>query len=143
MVINFYKTRTEAQALTKSLSPITSKSGELRDECDILNPVIEFEYDNNLINSNYAYIPAFKRYYYISDLKINGKRITISFHVDVLMTYKDQIKLSTAHITRSSTNYDLDIADNMIISRADTSVYTRKIGSGFNTTNKFLVTIGG
>ena len=64
-------------------------------------------------------------------------------HVDVLMTYKNNIKNSKARIVRSASNYDEYIIDDMIINESRTRTYQRKIGAGFSKANKYLMLIGG
>jgi hypothetical protein len=67
----------------------------------------------------------------------------LSLHVDVLMTYKDQIKACNARVTRSQSNYDPMISDNLIINKVNTNITQRKIGSGFTRANQYYVLIGG
>lgn len=143
MTINFYLTKSEASKLDKELTATTSKTGELRDECNLIDPVIEFEYDTNITASNYAYIPAFNRFYFISSIKVTGKRITVQLHSDVLSSFKNDIKNSTGHITRSASNPNYYLPDSMVTKQANVQVYTRKIGAGFTRADKYLITLGG
>ena len=76
-------------------------------------------------------------------MQIENKEIIVILHVDVLMTYAQQIKNSNAHIVRSASNYDEFIIDEMIINKANTRTYQRKIGAGFTKADKYLVLIGG
>ena len=146
MVINFYQTRSEKERLTKVLSSLLSVEGKIKQDFSLENPVIMFKYTEDLINKNYAYIPEFSRYYYREEPIIMGDFMQISFHVDVLMSFKTDILTSTIRAIRSASNYNNMMADNMIIGTGKTIYSYRKLGNGFtqseNTTNYALI-IGG
>lgn len=69
------------------------------------NPIIIL-YEKNYITQNqynYAYIPEFKRYYFVTDIICMSKNMwEIHMHVDVLMSWKEQIVTNKALILRSS-----------------------------------------
>lgn len=146
MVINFYQTRSEKERLTKVLSSLLSVEGKIKQDFSLENPVIMFKYTEDLIDKNYAYIPEFGRYYYREEPIIMGDFMQISFHVDVLMSFKTDILTSTIRAIRSASNYNNMMADNMIIGTGKTIYSYRKLGNGFtpseNTTNYALI-IGG
>lgn len=62
---------------------------------------------------NYAYIPKWSRYYFITDWKyVNG--IWVAYlHVDVLATYKGTIGSSAPYVLRSASNGNDDIVDTL------------------------------
>lgn len=71
-------------------------------DIDILNPVVVLNYNSNYIGANYAYIPAFERYYYINDKSVKpGQAITLTMSVDPLMSFKSSILGCKACVTRS------------------------------------------
>ena len=143
MQLDFYTTTSEKNRLTKSLSGLQTMSGHLVEMCDVVNPTIKVGFASSLLTKNYVYIPAFGRYYFINSMQIENQEIVMNLHVDVLMTYAQQIKNSNAHIIRSASNYDEFIIDEMIINKANTRTYQRKIGAGFTKADKYLVLIGG
>ena len=69
------------------------------------NPIIVL-YETNYITQNqynYAYIPEFKRYYFVTDIICISKNMwEIHMHVDVLMSWKEKIVTNKALILRSS-----------------------------------------
>lgn len=143
MQIKLYSTSSEKNRLTKTLTGEKNITGNLQNACDVINPVIIVGYDSSFLTKNYAYIADFGRYYFITGFETDNKEIAISMHVDVLETYKTQIKNSTAHVVRSASNYDDFIIDDMIINKANTRTYQRKIGAGFTKADKYLMLIGG
>lgn len=142
MVIKFYKTTSEKNDLNKMLENENIITGTLKDNCDILNPTITFKYDNNLLLYNYAYIEAFNRYYFIDSFNIIGKTVEITFHVDVLYTYKNDIKNSYATITRSNRGNKY-IPDNRIVKSSNVIQTFRKLGGGVIPYNSYILVVAG
>lgn len=143
MQINLYTTKSERNKLTKTLNNEVTLTGNLERACDIVNPIIVLEYDATLATKNYVYIADYGRYYFISNIVFDDETMIIYLHCDVLMSFRADILASIARVIRSSSNYDVMIVDNMIINKANTRTYQRKIGNGFTRANKYLVLIGG
>lgn len=145
MNITLYKTSSERHRLSKVLTNSVSKTNcHILDGTSITDPVVVIGYDASLLSHSYAYISDFGRYYFITNIEVlPGQEMRLSLHVDVLMTYKDQIKACNARVTRSQSNYDPMISDNLIINKVNTNITQRKIGSGFTRTNQYYVLIGG
>lgn len=91
MEITLYINNSERQAISKNLSSGIVFTGSLRNESSVINPVVLIE-ATNLSSCNYAYIPEFGRYYFITDIvSVRTDLWRISMHVDVLMSFKNQI----------------------------------------------------
>ena len=144
MQVQIYKTSSERHRLSKSLTNQINKTCHILDGTSITDPVIVIGYDSSILQHTYAYITDFGRYYFITNMEVlPGQEIRLSLHIDVLMTYKDQIKACNARVTRSQSNYDPMISDNLIINKVNTNITQRKIGSGFTRANQYYVLIGG
>ena len=63
--ISFYNNRDELNKINKSPNLVMTAMGTLREETDIVNPVIILECVDYLPNCNYMRIPVFNRYYFI------------------------------------------------------------------------------
>ena len=131
MFIVLYNIADEPNKFPKNLptDPATGNmkncEGTLRDESDVLNPVIWIEgADPSTVSSNrwnYAYIPFFSRYYFIREMRCIRTNVTqFSLHVDVLNTYANQIKTVKGYCERSENIVDENIYDNNAV------VYNRK-----------------
>lgn len=84
----------------------------LKEPCSIKSPV--FRLNKFDVLSNYAYVPSWGRYYWITEITyINANVIEISCISDSLATARDTIGASEQFILRSSANYNLSIADGM------------------------------
>lgn len=90
MIITLYNNSSEPNKISKHLTPINmALSGSLRNESEIVNPVVLIEGDiSSLQNANYARIEAFGRYYYITEMKsVRSNIVELHLHTDVLMSF--------------------------------------------------------
>lgn len=142
MVVKFYKTTDDKNSLSKNLTEEKQITGHLKDNCNVLNPVIIFNYDANLLAFNYCRIDNFNRFYYVEGFNIIGKTIEITLHVDVLTTYANDIKNSYATITRSN-NGNKYLNDNRVSKCASYTQIFRKLGTGLARYNSYMVIVGG
>lgn len=91
--ISLFKTVSENNRVVKTLTDEKQLSGELRNQTSVLNPSIVIESAENISTYNYAYIPEFSRYYYITEIiSVRTNCWAISLRCDVLMSYKDEIR---------------------------------------------------
>ena len=91
----------------------TSFNCVLKSDSSILTPTIELQLPiTQAPNYNYAYIPAYGRYYYVKDWLFTNRLWVASLSVDVLATYKSAIGNSFLYVTRSSATFDGSIIDN-------------------------------
>lgn len=113
---------------------------ELKEPCSALNPTIKLSLGTeNPTRYNYGFIPAFDRYYFVTNWTYSGGFWFADFNVDVLSSWKDEIGNSTLYVTRASAEYNGDIVDNLypatgtIISRQNeiTTGFTGSLSGGF------------
>ena len=112
MDILLYNTKDDNRKLNKTLTEIKTITVRLKDDTDIMHPVIELDGANLPPTANYCYIAAFGRYYYINqqDIKI-GRDLVLTLSVDVLMSWKSLILNSTVIAERTSNKYNKYIPD--------------------------------
>ena len=96
MKITFYSNKSDAIVVDKKINSVsTINNAKIINETDILNPSIIVSrnfYDNIISQTNYLYIDKLKRYYFINNISFADSMIVIDCSVDVLMSYKDEIK---------------------------------------------------
>lgn len=114
MTIHWYKQTQPKNRLYRTLTGHLESTGHLIEGCNVINPIIKMSYNAYQVNINYAYIPDFGRYYFITDYKIEGDTIYIFMHVDVLQTYKQIILKSDCIAERSSSNFSIGLTDEFI-----------------------------
>ena len=111
-IVNLMNNTQELNKISKSPTSVVSLKGTLRKETSIVDPVIEIEYSGTLTNCNYAYIPEFHRYYFITNIESVVTGIwRVYMHCDVLKTYANGILGTPALVSRNEKNYNLNLND--------------------------------
>ena len=130
--------------LDKSLSSVLTVDGTLKDDTSIIDPVIKIQCDlSSVKNCNYMYISEFGRYYFITDMRsISANVVEFSGHVDVLTTYRTQIRSNTGIIKRQENTWNLYLNDGTFAVYQNPMVLTKAFPSGF-TTQEFVLAIAG
>lgn len=140
------RSRSDVNVVNKSITDLLTVSGVLKSDTSIIDPVIVIEADlSDLRTANYMHISAFGRYYYINDIvSVKNGLIEISAHVDVLMTYRNDIKDSTAIIRRQEKKalYNLYLNDGALKVYQNPMVLTRSFPHGFST-QEFVLAVAG
>ncbi len=87
----------------------------LKSGSGIMHPVLSFDLGltNDPSQYNYAYIPAFERYYFIEEWYFDRALWTATLKVDVLATYKTEIGNSSLYIMRAAGANDGNIIDTL------------------------------
>lgn len=87
---------------------------EIFEPCSVLAPVIKLRYPGTDLQSqgyNYAHIPIWGRYYWITDQIFQEGFWYVHLSVDVLASWKEGIGASIQYVLRSSSNYVPSITD--------------------------------
>lgn len=143
MNVKFYTNLSEKNAVNKNITLLDDFTGTLREESSIIDPVITFTSLSNLSACNYAYILEFGRYYFVSDITcVRNNYYQVSMHVDVLMTYKDQILANSAIIERNEAQFDLKINDGLFKTQQNPRIAQFEFPNGF-TNWDFVLAVAG
>lgn len=144
MTITLCRNISEKNAVNKTLTELTTLTGTLREQSSIIDPVIHIEGIDDFIGSmNYAYIPEFNRYYFVTNIEsVRAGLWRVSFHVDVLYTYRTQIRKNYAIIERNEIEYDLKLNDGLFKTQQNPRIAQFPFPSGFNTWNFVLAVAG-
>lgn len=144
MNLVLYRNISETNAVNKSLTELVTLTGTLRNESSIIDPVILVsDIDSYIGSMNYAYIPEFNRYYFIQNIESVRKNLwRVSFHVDVLYTYREQIKANHAIIERNEIQYDLKLNDGLFKTQQNPRIAQFTFPNGF-TNWDFVLAIAG
>ena len=113
MDVWLYYNKSDERYLNKNLQQISLVHNVyFKDENNVIDPILIF--DDIPPSVNYCFISELDRYYYLRDVKfIEGQFIT-EWHVDVLMTYKDEIKKQVVVADRCSDQWKQYIDDNIL-----------------------------
>jgi hypothetical protein len=111
--VNLYTFSKKVNSTARPGTPAVTHQCVIKEPCGILNPVIGLNL--GLTNSpyafNYAYIPAFDRWYYVREWTFQNALWYASLEIDVLASWKSSIGASTCYVLRSSQSYNGEIMD--------------------------------
>lgn len=141
MTVYFYSMNLQINKVDKTLGTPTTKTCTIKDNLDVLNPVIELDFDSNILTKNYMYIADLGRYYFINSIDIINHTIVVTGHVDVLKTYSSDIKNSNGIATRSQ-YYNKNLADKLIVPLENEKIRYRVLSSEI-TGGTYVAIIGG
>ena len=119
------------------LSQGTEIIAQLKDEVSFENPVFKIKPDIIVgtftpVAFNFAYVPYWQRYYFISDWKYLNGCWECYCSVDVLASFKSQIGNTTAYITRASGQYDGSIIDTMYPAKTNVQISKIPVATSWN-----------
>lgn len=146
MNITLYTTNDDRRKLVKTKSVITSLSCEVKDKNDMLSPVAIVNYNEDILNCNYAYIEEFDRYYFVYITSLNGGRFMLEMNEDVLSSLADKIinipvLLDKTELLANSNKY---FNDGSYIATQKEFIRLYEFANGFNETGTYiLIACGG
>ena len=145
MTIEFYNNFSEDNRLNKTITGVKTCTGTLKEESNIIDPSVLIAL-TDVTGINYAYIPTFGRYYFVTDISVDRQKLyRVSLRCDVLMSYKSQI-LQCKGILKESTSKNISnyLPSNSWVALQKDSTYIKSFPSGLPDNGKFiLITAGG
>ena len=146
MDVIFYTNDSPDNEVTKTLTQQYSATGELHENCSIINPVITCEVANitaaKIPLINYAYISDFGRYYFVRNITFIGKLVRFDMHVDVLSSFATELKNHNAIVARQQNKYNLYLQDGMIKTYANPHIEIKQFPGAF-TEYEFIFSVVG
>lgn len=144
MQIFLYNTTDGKNVVNKKLTDETEMNIKFKDKTDIKNPLVII-HSENPISFNYAYIPNFKRYYFIDSIEVFPNSIyNVSLTCDVLESFKTDILESSGFISRQEMNvnnyYNSDYETEV---RKEVDLYESSITHDTTIKTNILVSVGG
>lgn len=136
-------------ALVKEYTVNGGYSGTMRTAISALRPVIDVEIadaTNTIMNSNYAYIQEFNKFYFIRNKTCMLKDLwRFELEEDVLMTYHVDILNTNGVVERQKDNYDMYLPDQKIPVDCRKAVSYRKFSgeTPFSLTSITMMVLGG
>ena len=131
MKLTLMKTSSDKRDLSKSTTTIKTVNCKIKEGTSIINPtvIINKMSASHIRQCNYAYISDFGRYYFVNDIvEMPAEQIQVSMHVDVLNTYKDNIRGLTTLIERQETVYSPYFVDEEMLVRTTRFREKKNIG---------------
>lgn len=109
-----YQNSSSNSRIDKSVSHLhTYSSLTLKEPTSIQSPTIRLSAgDTNVVKGNYAYIPKFDRFYYVTDVRsVPGGLWELDLKCDVLMSFREEIIDNTVLFNHSEGAYNLYLND--------------------------------
>ena len=145
MEVQIFYNASDDRVINKTLITGETFEGVPRDEVSIMNPTIRFESDE-ILRYNYAYIPAYQRYYSIVDRTIFRDDIwDVTFAVDVLMSFRGDINQLAVVVDKQSmkANGNEYIDDSSLVAENVMFQTVYNFQNGFNDTGEFILITAG
>lgn len=145
MEITLYVNNSEVNRIGKKLTNVFTLSGTLREQTNVIQPDILITMGNPT-EYNYAYIPLFKRYYFIKDItSVRNGLWRLHLTVDTLETYKNEI-LNCSCILDNTNEIGLDnyLTGGNWVAKVKDKTEIKTFPNGLLDTGEFiLITAGG
>lgn len=122
----------------------------LRDGTSVVNPVFTLRTSGDgmvspeeLMQYNYCYIPAFHRYYFISNIaEISTNIWQVACECDVLATFRDDIVNTRAFVKYAQSKYNQTLVDNRLPMAITSKQHTRSATiDSFDSQGAFALTM--
>lgn len=138
------RNNSEPIRMDKDISTIASYNGVLREGTSIIEPVIKIECNlENVKHCNYLTVNSFGRSYFVKDVvSITDKIVEFHCHVDVLSTYRTEIRRNRAIVKRQENDWNLYLNDGSLKIYQNPNVVTKTFPSGFSDM-RFILGIAG
>ena len=146
MEIKLYKNLSENNVIGKTLTQIKSVEANLKNDVSVINPTFILYYTDNILQSNYCFIPKFNRYYFIDEIvPITGDRCVVKCRVDVLESFKEDIKSLTVILDKTQSIYKsnkyLNDGSFVVENKDFNTIYN--FSNGFNDEGTFILICAG
>ena len=146
MEVKLYKCSDDTKKCGKALSTAETKTINARGETIVVeNPSFLVDYDEGLLLYNYCYIPKFKRYYFIEWQGEVAHRLRFSCNVDVLESFKTELKKRTMYILRQEKLFNKWYPDNLVPESTQINYFNRSFDmvQGLDSNYSYYITVNG
>lgn len=152
MEIKFYRISEDPRTVKKTLINTgtganlqATLTGNIKTDCSIIKPVLEVQYSADVFNSNYVYIAAFNRYYFITDTEVSTQRLKVYLDEDDLMSHYAEIYKLTCVVERQEAKFrsNLYMDDPMFKTIAPKQWVPLPFPKSFDKTGSYVLCVGG
>lgn len=134
------------ETLNKSLTDLAIYECEFYNQTGVEDIVLLLSYDDltTILNFNYFYVEELDRYYFLNTRTLGtNKRAVITGHIDVCMTYKNDIYNTIAFVDRNEFLYNDYLDDSLIPIMDKVVIDAREVGMVGDDSLSFYVTCVG
>lgn len=141
-----YQNSSSNSRIDKSVSHLhTYSTLTLKEPTSIQSPTIRLSAsDTNVVKGNYAYIPKFDRFYYVTDVRsLPGGLWEIDLKCDVLMSFRDEIIDNTVLFNHSEGAYNLYLNDGTLQVDSRPRVKIKRFPNGLDVNGTYVLIMAG
>lgn len=139
-----YNNNSDPNKLGKTLKTLDSQCPcTFKEDTDMMNPELIFNSMPQVLDCNYIWLgEPFNRYYFVTEKTASQGRVYVKCHVDVLMSFKEDIENLDVIAERASSNYDLLQIDPELPVENFNDVATKYFPTGFGNESFLIATSG-
>lgn len=140
----FYENKSDRRYLTKNIEgKYPNVPVQIIEPSSVVRPSLKVS--SGLIgqNVNYLKLVDLERYYYINDWIMENGYIRLECEVDVLMSFKDEIKERSVVVKRNEKKYNLYLDDPKYKIQNRTATMTKEFPNGFGTAKHLVMGVVG
>lgn len=142
--IKLQRNNSENNKVGKDLTTLGTVTGVLKEATSIIDPVIKINGDlSDFTGCNYMTIDSFGRSYFVLNIRsIYNGLVEFTCHVDVLESFKSEIRDNKCIIKRQQNKWNLYLNDGSLKVYQNPNVITKAFPSGF-TAHEFVLAVAG
>ena len=140
-----YRNDSDERYVDKNITPLYGSpiTCIFKDDTNMINPTLIFT-SNIVANVNYIWLEDTQRYYFVRNRTYSQQRVYVECEVDVLMTYRNEIRQQNVIVSRNEFNYNLYQNDDEWKVYGYTAIRTIPFPSGFDMSKQeFVLAIAG
>lgn len=142
MQITFYNTTSDKRMLTKTLTDALTLDVHLKDATQYKPVKLELSKGTGVANKNYAYIPDFASYYFVSVKEYGNGALNVTLELDARMTFAPQIRALSGTVERNEFISNGYLVDGQYKTYAYRECVTKQFPNAFTSDSLILITVG-
>lgn len=141
----FMNNQSDNNVTDKTVTTVATCQCALKDPTEIMDPVLRVASDVITSQVNYCYIESLGRYYFTGKKRqISAGMVEVPMHVDVLMSFKESMRNSSALVEVTGNAVNSYIESDIWTPDVRRTTHVKKFESGFNHNPQYiLITAGG
>ena len=146
MQIVLYNNSSAPNVVHKRKTTLRTMNGTLKEDVNREHVVVTIPYASDYASINYAYIPEFKRYYFVSVDNLKGLRLKLTMESDALSSFWNNYNSSQCIAKRSSSSYNPLLVDELMAFKPQPIYIRRKTSAKFTPSSSggsYILTVGG
>lgn len=144
--IQLYNNSSAHNVVRKNKTLLRTITGVLKENAYMERITCNVTYFEDYYRCNYAYIPKFHRYYYVTVVLMDGGQVRLVMKSDALSSFYDGYRNSKIIAKRSSSNCNPNIVDTASPFKPQPKIIDRKCDFAFTPASTgycYVLTMGG